>query len=176
VSHQWLGMQHPDPDSVQLQTLQCVLSRLAHGRWDVENDFKLQLIFHERGLRPKQWWKDTMKTMYIWLDYMCMPQLSSCVEPPQKAVDVNNNINNNNSCGCFQTGTFQADTRNRSDVQDHRSRPGDNSELLAKAVHSLPAYVEMSSTMLILAPMVEHYDRKGEVVDWCSWRRRGWCR
>jgi hypothetical protein len=30
--------------------------------------------------------------------------------------------------------------------------------------------------MLVLVPADEHHERKGEVVDWCSWRRRGWCR
>jgi hypothetical protein len=30
--------------------------------------------------------------------------------------------------------------------------------------------------MLVLVPTDEHRDREGEVVDWRSWRRRGWCR
>ncbi len=30
--------------------------------------------------------------------------------------------------------------------------------------------------MLVLVPTGEHHDRSGEIVDYCSWRRRGWCR
>ena len=30
--------------------------------------------------------------------------------------------------------------------------------------------------MLVLVPTDEHRDQAEEVVDWCSWRRRGWCR
>jgi ankyrin repeat protein len=48
--------------------------------------------------------------------------------------------------------------------------------LLAYAVESLPAYIELSWLMLVLAPLGEHQDREGEVVDWSSWRQRGWCR
>ena len=28
----------------------------------------------------------------------------------------------------------------------------------------------------MLAPMLLHEDRENEIVDWCSWRNRGWCR
>ncbi len=168
VSHQWLSMQHPDPDNVQLQTLQHVLFRLAHGQVDVENDFELQIVFKERKLRSKNWWKTKMKTMYIWLDYMCMPQLTSV--NPNKAVS-----GSSESCQPDRK-LLISQCIESSGTQDHRARQCDDSKLLAKAVSSLPAYVEMSSIMLVLVPADEHHERKGEVVDWCSWRRRGWCR
>jgi hypothetical protein len=47
---------------------------------------------------------------------------------------------------------------------------------LDDAVKSLPSYIEMSWMMLVLVPTGEHFDRKLEIVDYCSWRRRGWCR
>jgi hypothetical protein len=53
VSHQWLSMQHPDPESNQLRCLLRVLSRLADGKLDVENDYKQQVMFHDRGLKSK---------------------------------------------------------------------------------------------------------------------------
>jgi hypothetical protein len=37
VSHQWLSKKHLDPESYQLKCLQRVLSRLADGELDVEN-------------------------------------------------------------------------------------------------------------------------------------------
>ena len=57
VSHQWLSMQHPDPENNQLKCLQRVLSRLADGELDVENDWKQQVALHDRGLKSKKWWK-----------------------------------------------------------------------------------------------------------------------
>jgi hypothetical protein len=66
-------------------------------------------------------------------------------------------------------------------VQDSRLRDdgaacGGVAKQLAKAVASSPACVEMSWIMLVLAPMIAHHDREGEIVGWCSWRNRGWCR
>jgi hypothetical protein len=48
--------------------------------------------------------------------------------------------------------------------------------LLSRSVESLPAYIELSRMMLVLSPLTEHQDRKDEIVDWASWRQRGWCR
>ncbi len=74
VSHQWLSMQHPDPENNQLKCLQRVLSRLADGELDVENDWKQQIVLHDRGLKSKKWFKAKMKRMYVWVDYMCGTQ------------------------------------------------------------------------------------------------------
>ena len=87
-----------------------------------------------------------MKTMYVWVDYMCMPQPTS--------------VKREEVWTC----------------QDHSKGDSDDSKLLALAVQSLPAYVERCCMMLVLVPTDEHRDRTEEVVDWCSWRRRGWCR
>jgi hypothetical protein len=87
VSHQWLGHQHPDPDGNQLDCLQRVLRRLANGEVDVENDFKQQVMFKERSLKSKKWWKESMKATCIWLDHTCMPQLS-CVQTEDACLSV----------------------------------------------------------------------------------------
>jgi hypothetical protein len=148
VSHQWAGYQHPDPDNQQFHCLQRTLQKLANGATGVENDWKQQVVFGVKDKRPKEWWKKIMHTTYIWFDYMCMPQPSSV-----KVAD------NRGTAG-----------------QDHSKGPSADSKMLAKAVASLPAYIEQSFLMLVLVPTGEHQERKGEVVDWCSWRGRGWCR
>jgi hypothetical protein len=160
VSHQWLSMQHPDPENYQLKCLQRVLSRLADGELDVENDWKQQLVLHDRGLKSKQFWKAKMKTMHVWVDYLCMPQLT-CVKKEEVIT---------------HSDTHQSSEQPSRTCQDHSKGDSDDSKLLALAVKSLPAYVEMCCMMLVLVPTDEHRDRKEEVVDWCSWRRRGWCR
>ena len=157
VSHQWLSYQHPDPEGMQLRCLQRVLQRLASGEVDVENDFKQQIYLQERGRRPKGWWKKKMANMHIWLDFMCMPQLSSVQDERACEVQLPSSPGNK-----------------RSFVQDHSHCAGDEAEQLLKAVESLPAYIEMSRLMLVLVPTDKHRDRLDEVVDWCSWRRRGW--
>jgi hypothetical protein len=189
VSHQWLSMEHPDPESNQLKCLQRVLYRLADGQMDVENDWKQQLILHDRGLKSKQWWKAKMKTMHVWVDYMCMPQLTSV----KKEEVITNTATRQSSekvdymcmpqLTCVKeeeaithTYTHQSSEQPSRTCQDHSKGDSDDSKLLTLAVKSLPAYVEMCCMMLVLVPTDEHRDRKEEVVDWCSWRRRGWCR
>ncbi len=56
VSHQWLSMQHPDPEINQLKFLQGVLSRLANRKLGVENDNKQQqlLCLSDRGLKSQK--------------------------------------------------------------------------------------------------------------------------
>jgi hypothetical protein len=188
VSHQWLSMQHPDPESNQLKCLQRVLSRLADGELDVENDWKQQLILHNRGLKSKQWWKANMKTMYVWVDYMCMPQLTSVKKEVLTYTDTRQSSEKVDYVCMPQltsvkkeevithTDTNQSSEEPSRTCQDHSKGNSDDSKLLNLAVQSLPAYVEMCCMMLVLVPTDEHRDRTEEVVDWCSWRRRGWCR
>eukprot|EP00397_Hematodinium_sp_SG-2012_P012325 GEMP01012493.1.p1 GENE.GEMP01012493.1~~GEMP01012493.1.p1 ORF type:complete len:670 (+),score=130.74 GEMP01012493.1:646-2655(+) len=51
---------------------------------------------------------------------------------------------------------------------------------LAKAVRSIPAYVELSAEMFVLCPSLQHHDFNQEdgskmVCDYPSWVSRGWC-
>lgn len=57
--------------------------------------------------------------------------------------------------------------------------PGVNEDVtkseMARAVNSIPAYVEASSLFIALVPFVQHQD----TMEWCSyttWLLRGWCR
>lgn len=45
----------------------------------------------------------------------------------------------------------------------------------AKAVESIPAYVENSDLMMVVTPVTRHKD-SGELCNYASWRGRGWCR
>jgi hypothetical protein len=189
VSHQWLSMQHPDPASNQLKCLQRVLSRLADGELDVENDWKQQLILHDRGLKSKAFWKSKMKTMHVWVDYMCILQLTSVkkeeviithTDTHQSSEKVDHvcipQLTSVKKKDITHTDTHHSIDQPSRTCQDQSKNDSDDSKLLALAVKSLPAYVEMCCMMLVLVPTDEHRDRTEEVVDWCSWRRRGWCR
>jgi len=56
---------------------------------------------------------------------------------------------------------------------DHRSFGGEDMIL---AIRSIPAYIDASSLMLILAPTSDHHDVAGRLCNYASWTRRGWCR
>lgn len=57
------------------------------------------------------------------------------------------------------------------------TEPGERARVrakLAKAVYSLPYYVSSCAMFFVLAPTVRHDD--GYIVDYTSWKSRGWCR
>jgi hypothetical protein len=97
-----------------------------------------------------------MKRMYVWVDYICMPQLTSVMKGEVIS----------------HSDTHQSSEQSSGTCQDHSKGDSDDSKLLALAVQSLPAYVERCCMMLVLVPTNEHRDRAEEAVDWCSWRRR----
>ena len=76
VSHQWLDLQHPDPDSQQLQVLQGMLQNLMKRKLNIENDIVSQ--WNGRKLSESQ--LEQIASAYIWLDYLCVPQGEDCDE------------------------------------------------------------------------------------------------
>jgi hypothetical protein len=101
-----------------------------------------------------------MKTMYVWVDYMCMPQLSSSVKKEEVI---------------SHSDTHQSSEQPSRTCQDHSKEDSDGSKLLALAVKNLPAYVERCCMMMVLVPTDEHRDRTEEVV-WTGARGKdaGW--
>jgi hypothetical protein len=99
-----------------------VLLRLVQGQVDVENDFKLQIVFKERKLHSKNWWKIKINTMCIWLDYRHVHASAHFRQPKQSS--------------WRQLQCCQPDQKLLIS-QDHRASQCDDSKLLAKAVSSL---------------------------------------
>ena len=83
VSHQWLAVDHPDPDGVQLVVLQGLLSNLMTRKLKIENDLISQWNGHLTEREP-----DEIKSGYIWLDYCCVPQLPDGCEVPEQLLYV----------------------------------------------------------------------------------------
>ncbi|CAE7898713.1 unnamed protein product [Symbiodinium necroappetens] len=71
VSHQWLGRHHPDPNSEQLRVLQGLLRNLLAKTVTIEYDVLTQFF---GGTGPKAE-LDKLVGAYLWLDYICVPQL-----------------------------------------------------------------------------------------------------
>lgn len=75
VSHQWLGHSTPDPDGLHLKTLQNVLARLMSGQVKSVEWYWLQALVFMNAPPPKGSWKAALPGMYVWLDFLSMPQI-----------------------------------------------------------------------------------------------------
>ncbi|CAE7266858.1 unnamed protein product [Symbiodinium necroappetens] len=72
VSHQWLGLRHPDPNGVQLKVLQDALKNVITGQIKVQTDFISDLAGAQRTLRADE--RKQIEDGYIWFDYFSVPQ------------------------------------------------------------------------------------------------------
>jgi len=166
LSHQWLGASCPDTDLRQIGILQRVLQRMAAGDVpDVEIHYAQQLLYPGHG---GELGKEEMKVLgsnsYIWYDYYSVPQPGY-----EEATSGDGDDTNTNGSAKGAHGT------------DHRihGTAGKLLEGLLGAVRSIPAYMEQSSHMVVLAPTCPHADNNDDgklVCDLRTWRRRGWCR
>ena len=71
VSHQWLGLHHPDPNGAQLQVLQRFLKNLIRKELKVEGDAVSQ--FYGGKLSAED--LERIGNGYVWLDFFSVPQL-----------------------------------------------------------------------------------------------------
>jgi len=162
LSHQWLSSSSPDADLRQIGVLQRVLQRMAAGDVpDVESHYFQQMHYPGHGAElGKEEMKILGNNSYIWYDYYSVPQ------PGYEASDDGSDTN----------GTAKG-----AHGTDHRihGTAGKLLEGLMGAVRSIPAYMEQSSHMIVLAPTCPHADNNDDgklVCDLRTWRRRGWCR
>ena len=100
-------------------------------------------------------WKAALPYMYVWWDYASIPQPTA-----------------------VSTESTAPSTT------DHRllaTQEGIEEEMkrvvaaLARAVDSIPGYVEMTTVIFVNVPLATHVDTARQ-CNMASWRRRGWCR
>ena len=159
VSHQWVSFDHPDPQSVQLRALQCVLTAVLDG--DIMSKFELEewegfargvdkrktaSAAHAASLAQMQHnltqesFAEEIKRSVIWWDFFSIPQ--------------------KREAGALEAGITGVDS-------------GDSPQL--RAIKSIPYYIERSSYFIVVAPATTHQDT-GKPCNLESWRSRGWCR
>jgi ankyrin repeat protein len=103
--------------------------------------------------------------MFVWFDYLSMPQPGAA-----------HSTHTTGAHGTSAHGVTPTPTHVTTHAgSDHRHAETELSQNLTKAVRSIPAYVEHSSVMLILAPVCPH-GNLDEICSFSSWRSRGWCR
>lgn len=157
ISHQWLARAHPDPEGMQLRTLQDFLqagARLQLRQFFSEQDWttfktavaspaktgdpgnreRLSTVLLEDFSRhgpnaPDEFLAGELAQSFLWMDFLSVPQ-------------------EDDPCG------------------------GDGQ---LRAIQSIPCYIEQSSYFIVLCPNARHAD-SGELCDFESWLRRGWCR
>eukprot|EP00397_Hematodinium_sp_SG-2012_P009711 GEMP01009802.1.p1 GENE.GEMP01009802.1~~GEMP01009802.1.p1 ORF type:complete len:647 (+),score=158.03 GEMP01009802.1:346-2286(+) len=71
VSHQWVSMDHPDPDFTQFAVLQGAIRRLLAGD-EVRSDWLHSLV----GLKDEvdNGWATSLQNARVWYDYFSVPQ------------------------------------------------------------------------------------------------------
>ena len=73
LSHQWLGVNHPDPNTEQFAVLKSVLERLQDGSIpSVESFWVHQMVGGNTVVTAAQW-KASLPKMFLWLDYAGIP-------------------------------------------------------------------------------------------------------
>jgi len=82
VSHEWSGLQHPDPKKKQLLALQEALRGFRNA--------SLKLIYDPVALVRRfqknvaYWELQEMAKGWLWIDFMCIPQECACKSPGEK--------------------------------------------------------------------------------------------
>mmetsp|Transcript_8939 Transcript_8939/g.22503 ORF Transcript_8939/g.22503 Transcript_8939/m.22503 type:complete len:751 (-) Transcript_8939:234-2486(-) len=165
VSHEWLGNNHPDPSGEQCAALRSLLERLMNGSIrHVESHWKEQVILSNNMVVDAETWKDALPHMYIWLDFMSVPQPSAVRRCGQKVQD--------RSDSDHRLGEASGLQRDSSPTAELVVRL---THSLQKAVSSIHAYVRCSDLFLVLVPVSRHADRE-LTCNYSTWRSRGWCR
>ena len=73
-SHQWCSFTHPDPNGDQLRALQTQIRNLMRGKTKVTSNIALDAAYSYPMLTTGKEWKQRLPNMYIWLDYLSIPQ------------------------------------------------------------------------------------------------------
>lgn len=162
ISHEWLSLTHPDPESEQITTLLTVLSRLRSGSIErVQSHYLQRILMKENKITRASEWKGMLRSAWIWLDYVCIPQKNHYED-----LETTKDDGTATKCG----------VRRKSKAEELYW-----TNQLKNAIESLPGYVELSDLVVVLAPTCEHKNRKDEKTGllqttcWRSWRGRGWC-
>ena len=75
ISHQWLGLSHPDPEGRQQRVLQECLDKICHQGLPVRNDASSQFLGEVKTLSSGQ--RAKIRNGYLWLDWISIPQIET---------------------------------------------------------------------------------------------------
>ncbi len=88
VSHQWTGLQHPDPNGLQFKVLQEALRGVLDGRVSVETDATTQVLGFKKQMLSAAEVEDLRTRGYIWYDWFSVPQMAARTEGQDVGADL----------------------------------------------------------------------------------------
>lgn len=155
VSHQWLSLEHPDPEGEQLLVLQKCLQNICNGTISVQNDPASQFFGDFRILSKEQ--RTRVREGFIWLDWVSIPQIETFHDE-----DPDDEISAAKRQRSSRTFAYSAPARpRRTDQEDF--------------ILSIPSFVQACQVFVALVPPIKHKD-SNQICNYSSWSKRGWCR
>ncbi|CAJ1350356.1 unnamed protein product [Effrenium voratum] len=150
VSHQWLGLNHPDPRGEQLPVLQEALRNLLAGS-KLSVDAVSELFGHMISIKAEDL---RLQESYVWMDWFSIPQ--DKLQPAQfSAVD---------------------DGHEPLGSSEDESAPSMQHTTSQQCyISKIPVFVELCNMFVVLVPHVRHTDT-GATCNYGSWLSRAWCR
>ena len=78
LSHQWTSFERPDHSTAQLRTFQKTLVRMLRGKLPTTAPSFADAVHLPSKVRinPLEWKETVSRPVYIWMDYMSVPQVS----------------------------------------------------------------------------------------------------
>ena len=73
-SHQWCSFDHPDPAGDQLRALQAQIRTLMKGKTKTASNVMLDAVYKYPMLTTGKEWVRQLPNMWIWVDYLSIPQ------------------------------------------------------------------------------------------------------
>lgn len=154
VSHQWLSLEHPDPEGEQLGVLQKCLQHICNGTISVQNDMASQFFGDCKILSKEQ--MTQIREGFIWLDWVSIPQIETF-----QTDDPDDEISAAKRERSSRTFAYSAPARRRTDQEDF--------------ILSIPSFVQACQVFVVLVPPIKHKN-SNQICNYSSWSMRGWCR
>jgi len=156
VSHQWLSMEHPDPEGKQQRVLQECLQGVCSGHLSITNDVASQFFGEKKTLTQEQ--AKRVKEGFIWLDWVSIPQIETFHDQDDEDDEVSIAKRNRSS----RTFAYKTPARPRRTDQE-------------EFILSIPSFVQACQVFVALVPPLMHFDTR-QLCNYASWSTRGWCR
>lgn len=157
-SHQWLSFHHPDPTGAQLKCMQAAVRSMMDGKHPFRSETDWELYSNR-------------------FDYVAAARTS---KTQRTSVNVSRHLSTH-----VTLNDFMDSVRNCCVWLDYAAVPQLRSPAEQKnlnlhlmqqaAINSIPAYIEATTNLWVMAPPVEHADLKTQ-CNFLTWQSRGWCR
>jgi hypothetical protein len=155
LSHEWVGWHHPDPHGVQLKTFLRVMKRLRSGDIPrVETNPFHTLVYKTNRVVCATEWKNILATAYVY--NIVTPDIQ--IDPTDPKLLIFIQLNFMGSYVWIDWSSMPQPSACKPDTAEKEKEK--MSVDLGNAVKSIPAYVEKSDFVVVVAPGCLHADRR----------------